>query len=194
MPTSAIWATNSASSSLDAKAWNRFKLVECAAGVAQAAPAHLGERHIARCYERPERDRRLVADAAGRMLVDSGPTKRGQIDDVTTLDHGLREHTGLGGCHSAKERCHEKRGHLVVGHLVARVREDQLAELSRLELMPSRLRSIRSTARIGALDGDDRRAADAARRHAAAEPGIYGCAASPSSPSWRAPFAFRPST
>ena len=70
MPTSRTCARNSSSVELDAEAGDRLELVERAAGVAEAAAAHLPERHAARRDDRPDRERRLVADAAGRVLVD----------------------------------------------------------------------------------------------------------------------------
>ena len=54
---------------LGAEAGNRLELVERAARVPEAAAAHLPERHAARGDERRDRQRRLVADAAGRVLV-----------------------------------------------------------------------------------------------------------------------------
>ena len=56
-----------------APAGDRFHLVERAAGVAEAAPRQLRHRGAARGDERHEDERDLVADAAGRVLVDGRP-------------------------------------------------------------------------------------------------------------------------
>ena len=61
---------------LDAVAGDRLELVERAAGVAEAAAAHLPERDAARRDDRPDGERRLVADAAGRVLVDDLAAER----------------------------------------------------------------------------------------------------------------------
>ena len=55
---------------VDAEAGDRLELVERAAGVAEAAARHHRHRDAARGDRRRERDRDLVADAAGRVLVD----------------------------------------------------------------------------------------------------------------------------
>ena len=61
---------------LDAEARDRLELVQRAAGVPEPAAAHLPERHAARRDDRPDGDRRLVADASGRVLVDDRATER----------------------------------------------------------------------------------------------------------------------
>src|SRR2546422_6077600 len=48
-----------------------LELVEGAAGVAQPAARHHRHGHAARRHERREHQRHLVADAAGRVLVDA---------------------------------------------------------------------------------------------------------------------------
>ena len=69
-PTSRTCATNSSRPQLGPIAGDRLELVERAAGVTEAAAAHLPERHAAGGHDRPDGERRLVADAAGRVLVD----------------------------------------------------------------------------------------------------------------------------
>ena len=117
---------------LDAKARDRLQLVERSAGVAEAAAAHLGERHAARRHDRADRDRRLVAHAAGRVLVDHlAAERRVQVDRVARRDHRVGQVVGLLGRQAAEEDRHRERGELVVGHLVARVAEHQLVPLLR---------------------------------------------------------------
>ena len=68
---------------LDPEARDRLELVERAACVAEPAAAHLRERDAARGDDRADRDRRLVADAAGRVLVDDLAAERGaQVDGL----------------------------------------------------------------------------------------------------------------
>ena len=62
---------------LDAEARDRLELVERPAGVPEAAAAHLPERHAARGDDRADGERGLVADAAGRVLVDDPAAERG---------------------------------------------------------------------------------------------------------------------
>ena len=62
---------------VDAEARDRLELVERAAGVAEPAAAHLPERDAAGGDDRADRDRRLVAHAAGRVLVDDLSAERG---------------------------------------------------------------------------------------------------------------------
>ena len=64
---------------------DRLELVERAARVAEAAPAHLPERHPARRHDRADRERRLVADSSGRMLVDDLPPERRARSIVSPL-------------------------------------------------------------------------------------------------------------
>ena len=61
---------NRSTGQVDAEPGDRLELVERAAGVAEAAARHHRHRDAARGDRRRERDRDLVADAAGRVLVD----------------------------------------------------------------------------------------------------------------------------
>ena len=55
---------------------DRLELVERAAGVAEPAPGQLGHGDAARRDQRRQRQRDLVADAAGRVLVGGRPGQR----------------------------------------------------------------------------------------------------------------------
>ena len=93
-PTSRTCATNSSMRQLGAVAGDRLELVERAAGVAEPAAAHLPERHAAGRDDRRDRERRLVADAARRVLVDDLAAERGaEVDRLAAADHrvGQRE-------------------------------------------------------------------------------------------------------
>ena len=56
---------------------NGFELVECAAGMAEAAAGHHRHGRAARGDERRQDERRLVADAAGAVFVDRHSGKSG---------------------------------------------------------------------------------------------------------------------
>ena len=81
---------------LDAEAGDRLELVERAAGVAEPAAAHLPERDAAGGDDRADRDRRLVADAAGRVLVDDLAAERGaEVDRLAARDHRVGQRVRL---------------------------------------------------------------------------------------------------
>ena len=130
--------------------------------MAEAAAAHLRERHAARRDERPDRERRLVAHAAGRVLVDdlaARARRRGRasrrcatIASVSANVSRAREPAEVHG--------HAERRHLVVGHVAARVAEDELGEL----VGPSSLAVALALDQLGrpdhrSLTADDRLAA-----------------------------------
>ena len=110
-------STNRACDSSTVKPGIDFELVERAAGVAEAAAAHLAERHAARGDDRCEREADLVAHAAGGVLVDDAPARaRRRVEHVA----GARPSPASG---AASRRCvepaeadrHQQRAHLVVG-------------------------------------------------------------------------------
>ena len=117
-------------------AGDRLELVERAPGMPEAAAAHLPDRHTARRDDRPDRERRLVADTSGRVLVDHLATQRGtEIDRVAAADHRVGQRKRLGRCQPDEVDGHAERRHLVVGHLAARVAEHEAGQLLRRELL-----------------------------------------------------------
>jgi hypothetical protein len=122
---------------VDVEAWDRLELVERAAGVAQPAAAHLADGHSAGGDDRADRDRRLVADAAGRVLVDDlAPERSGEVERASARDHRVGQRVGLRGRHAAEVDGHAERRELVVRDLAARVAEDQLCDLAGGKLFP----------------------------------------------------------
>src|SRR5207253_5664724 len=74
------------------EAGDRLELVECAAGMPQAAAAHLPEGHAAGGDDRGDGERRLVADAARRVLVhDLAAEDRSEVERLARADHRVRE-------------------------------------------------------------------------------------------------------
>ena len=115
---------------LDPEARDRLELVERPARVAEPAPAHLREGHAAGSDDRSDRDGRLVAHAARRVLVhDLAAERRAEVDRLAGLDHRLGEGVGLVAREPPEEDRHAERRQLVVRHLVARVAEHQLLQL-----------------------------------------------------------------
>ncbi len=113
-----------------------FQLIHGAAGVAQAAPRHLGDRQAARRRERSDGQRDLVADAAGAMLVSHRRDGVAHAQLGAGVEHGQRERNGLGGVHPAPDDGHEEGGHLVIRHVAARVGLDQPLDLTLRERAP----------------------------------------------------------
>ncbi len=121
---------------LDAEAWNRLELVERAPGVAEPTARHLPEGHAARGDDRPDRERRLVPHAAGRVLVDDlAPERLAEIERLARQDHRVGQRVGLATGQPLEVDGHAPRGHLVVGHLAARKAEDELRDLLVGELL-----------------------------------------------------------
>ena len=72
---------------IGAQAGNRFELVDRPAGMAQTAPAHLGDCRAAGRDERSQHERRLVPDAAAGMLVTSNALDAAEIHRFPAADH-----------------------------------------------------------------------------------------------------------
>ena len=176
---------------VDAEAGDRLQLVERPAGVAEAASAHLPDRDSACGHDRPDRDRRLVAHAARRMLVDDLAAERGaEVERAAAADHRVGERVRLRRGHPAEVHRHAERGQLVVRDLATRVAEDQLGELVGRQLLPVPL----PLDQLGGMDHGCRIGVPGMPRPGALPPSQAFTVAptSPNSPSWTAPCAFRP--
>ena len=136
----------------DVEAGDRLELVERAAGVAEAAAGDHRHVHAAGGGERREHQARLVADAAGRVLVGLRPGQVGEVEHVARAHHRLGERDDLGGAHAAEEHGHREGRGLVVGDVAFGVAADQELDLARgRSSPPSRFFWMRSTALTSAL-------------------------------------------
>src|SRR5581483_5430437 len=70
----------------------------------------------------------LVADAAGRVLVDGRPGHLAEVETIAGVDHRGGPGAELLLVEPLEEDRHEQRGHLLVGDLVGRVRGEQPAD------------------------------------------------------------------
>src|SRR5690606_17938219 len=81
-----------------------------------------------------EYQRDLVADAAGRMLVDLGARNVGKVDHDTGAQHDVNERCQLGiGQPDEKDR-HQEGGHLVLLDAATRVPVEERAQLVAAQL------------------------------------------------------------
>ena len=112
-----------------AGAGHRLHLIDRAAGVAEAAAAHLGNLHTAGCDDGRNDQRRLVADAAGGVLVCLDARDGGQIDHIAGVGHDVGQHGGFLVSHAAQVNRHEQRRHLVVGHVPCHIAVDGKGKL-----------------------------------------------------------------
>ena len=107
-----------------AGAGHSLHLVNRAARVAEAAPAHLGDLDTAGRHDGRNDQRRLVTDAAGGVLVGLDARDGRQIDHVAGVGHDVGQHGGLLVSHAAQVDGHEKCRHLVVGHIACHIAVD----------------------------------------------------------------------
>src|SRR5690606_6622126 len=74
---------------------DRLQLVQRPTRVAETAAGQLRYRHAERGDERGERQRDLVTDAAGGVLVDGALAEPGEAHPLAGGDHGIRHDTDL---------------------------------------------------------------------------------------------------
>ena len=115
------------------EAGNGIELVERAAGDAQAAPGNHWHAETEAREQWRERQRDLVADAAGGMLVHERAFVPGEFQHIAGIAHGERERGDFGGGQPAKINGHEHRGHLVVGNCPGGELADEFLNLFRRE-------------------------------------------------------------
>ena len=129
MPISRTWRMNRAGLEVDGQPRHRLELVERAAGVRQRAAAQLRHLHAARRRERGRDQRHLVADAAGRVLVDLDALDRAEVEHLAAAHHRLRQRERLDAGHAADAHRHQPGGHLVVGDVAEEVSAEQPVDL-----------------------------------------------------------------
>jgi hypothetical protein len=88
--------------------------------VSEAAPGHFGDLPAEGGYERRDDQRRLVADAAGAVLVRGEAAEHGQVDAVAGARHGGRQRRHLAIVHVVEKNGHQEGRYLVIRDLSAR--------------------------------------------------------------------------
>ena len=106
---------------IDIEAGNRFQLVQCAAGVAEAAAADHRNGQAAGCHDGSEDKRGFVANASGGVLVHFFAEDFGMVEDFSGVQHHFGERRELGAVHAADPHRHQPRGHLVIRNVAARI-------------------------------------------------------------------------
>ena len=115
----------------DVIAGDRLELVQRAARVAQAPPGDHRHRGPAGGHDRRQQQAHLVADAAGRVLVqhravDAGPVP---LQDVARARHRAGQRHALVRRHAPQEDRHRQRAHLGVAHRAVGDARHQLLDL-----------------------------------------------------------------
>ena len=116
-----------------------IQLVERAAGDAQAAPGNHRYTKAKAREQRRERERNLVANTAGGVLVHEWTPVLGEFQNVAGIAHGQGERAGFGGGQTTKENGHEHRGHLVIGNFSGGEFADKIFNLVGRKRLPSAL-------------------------------------------------------
>ena len=167
----------------DPEARDRLELVERPARVREPAARHLGHRHVAGRNERRERDRRLVADAAGRVLVDDASPERADRSSGSPESSIAVQSSSIAA--SASPRKTTAMHHALICSGATSPARNPFTS-SRTEPggngSPSRVRSIRSGARASQLIGVPGGNGSCAPSHAATV-----APTSANQPSWRGP-------
>ena len=148
-----------------AKAGDRFELVERAAGRAEAAAGDHRHLQVAAGQQRRERQRNLVADAAGRVLVDLRRFAGRPLERDAGVEHVLGERGDFGDRHAAQVDGHRPGRHLVVGHVAADVAGDERADFVFGQLAAVALFRDEADDVHSEKDADDAGCSRKARRH-----------------------------
>ena len=102
-PTSRNWACISSLVTFARQPGDRLQLVQRAAGVPQPAAGQLRHRHPAGRHQRRQRQRDLVADPAGRMLVGRRAAQPGEVQPLPRGDHRRRPAGDLTAGHPVEQ-------------------------------------------------------------------------------------------
>ena len=110
---------------------DRIELVERAAGVAEAAARDHRHEGAAGGEHRREHERHVVADAAGRMLVEdrARQVRRAPVERFAGERHGAGQRDALVERHAVEEHRHGEGGGLPLGDRAAGQPGDELADL-----------------------------------------------------------------
>ena len=106
-----------------------FELIDRAARVAEAPAGHLGHLAAETRDNRCNDQRRLVADAAGGVLVDGFVAEPAQVHRIARAHHRIGQDGSLMVGHTLVEHRHGKGGHLVIGDGAVRKALDDKADL-----------------------------------------------------------------
>ena len=98
----------------DVETRDRLQLVERPAGVGESAARDHRNHHAGRSHRGRQHERGLVADAAGRVLVDLAPGERPKVQHSPGAPHRLRQGGGLALVQPAEHDRHQPRRDLVV--------------------------------------------------------------------------------
>ncbi len=117
---------------------NRIELVERAAGVAEAAAGDHRHEGAGSRQHRRQHQRHVVADPAGRMLVEdrAGEIRLAPVDGRAGAGHGAGERNALVECHAAEEHRHGESGSLPLGDVAGGEADDELADVGFAENPP----------------------------------------------------------
>ena len=96
-------------------------------------PDIIGTQRAAGRGERRENQRRLVADAAGAVLVDRRARDARIVHAHARADHRVGERRGLLGGHAAEQDRHQQRRGLVVGQTAVGHAGDEELDLRAVE-------------------------------------------------------------
>ena len=100
-------------------AGDALHLVDGAAGMAEAAAAHLGDFDAAGRDDGRDDQRGLVAHAAGGVLVHLDARDGRKVHHDAAVGHDIGQLGSLLVGHAAQINCHHPGRHLVIGHLAA---------------------------------------------------------------------------
>ena len=103
----------------DVEAGEALKLVQRTAGVAETAAGHLCYLHAAGRDHRAEDKARLIADAAGGVLIGLDAVYGAEVESLARVHHGHGEVESFFIAHAAENNGHAHRGHLIIGDLSA---------------------------------------------------------------------------
>ena len=96
-------------------AGDRFHLVQRAAGMAETAARDHRHGRAAGGDDRRQHQRDIVADAAGRMLVDDWAVEAGPVENIAAVAHRLGQRDGLVPRHAPEEDRHGEGRDLPLG-------------------------------------------------------------------------------